>query len=203
MKSRYIRNKPAAAALAVTLTLIGVPAYAHCDQVEGPVVNDARAALKTENVTEVLKWIPAEGEEEIREAFERTLAVRGESPEAQKLADRYFFETVVRIHRASEGAAFTGLKPADAPVPPAIQRTDDALANGRVDELATDIADAVEKSIRTHYAATLEARRDRDESVQAGREFVAQYVPFMHYVKRIHDTVQQGPQPLGKDVQPR
>jgi hypothetical protein len=201
MKSRYIRNRPAAAALAATLTLIGVPAHAHCDQVDGPVVNDARAALNAGDVTEVLKWIPAEGEEELREAFDQTLAVRGESPEARELADRYFFETVVRIHRASEGAAFTGLKPADTPVSPAIERTDAALASGSVDELATDIADAVEQSIRTQYAATMEARADRDESVEAGREFVAQYVPFVHYVKRIHDTVNQGPQPLGQDVE--
>lgn len=201
MKSRYIRNRPAAAALAVTLTLIGVPAYAHCDQVDGPVVNDARTALKAGDVTEVLKWIPAEGEEELREAFDQTLAVRGESPEARELADRYFFETVVRIHRASEGAAFTGLKPADTPVSPAIQRTDTALANGSVDKLATDIADAVEQSIRTQYTATSEARADRNESVEAGREYVAQYVPFVHYVKRIHDTVNQGPQPLDQDVE--
>lgn len=200
MKSRFTRNKPAAAALAVTITLITVPAYAHCDQVDGPVVTDARSALEAGEITAVLKWIPDEGEEDIREAFKQTLAVRGEGPNARKLADRYFFETVVRVHRASEGAAFTGLKPVDTPVSPAIERTDAALASGSVDELATDIAAAVEQSIRTQYAATMKARANRDESVQAGREFVAQYVPFVHYVKRIHETVEQGPQPHRHDA---
>jgi hypothetical protein len=201
MKARIIRNTPAAAVLGVTLMLIGLPVHAHCDMVDGPVVTDARTALQEGDVTAVMKWIPAEGEENVREAFNHSLAVREEGPEARELADRYFFETVVRIHRASEGAAFTGLKPADTPVSPAIQRTDAALANGSVDKLATDIADAVEQSIRTQYTATMEARADRNESVEAGREYVAQYVPFVHYVKRIHDTVNQGPQPLDQDVE--
>lgn len=195
MRSRYVHNTPAAAALAFTLMLIGVPVHAHCDKVNGPVVSEARDAIEAGDVTKVLKWVPAEGEAEVREAFERTLAVRGESREARDLADRYFFETVVRVHRASEGAPFTGLKPADTPVSPAIERSDAALANGSVDDLATDIAAAVEQSIRAQYAATMEARADRHESVKTGRDFVAQYVPFVHYVKRIHETVEKGPRP--------
>ena len=194
MTFRHFPKNPTLVALALTLMLIGAPVHAHCDKVDGPVVTEARSALKSGDITAVLKWIPAEDEEKVREAFERTQAVRDESPEARKLADRYFFETLVRIHRASEGAAFTGLRPADAPVSPAIERTDAALENGSVDKLATDMAAAVEQSIREQYAATMEARKNRDKSVEAGRKFVAQYVPFVHYVKRIHETVEDGPQ---------
>jgi hypothetical protein len=43
--------------------------------------------------------------------FTKTLAVRKQSKEAKELADMYFFETLVRIHCAGEGAPYTGLKP--------------------------------------------------------------------------------------------
>lgn len=174
--------------------LIHSPARAHCDQMDGPVVTDAQAALEQGDVRRVLKWIPAADEQEIREAFDSTLVVREQGAEARELADRYFFETLVRIHRASEGIAFTGLKPAGTPVSPGIARADEALEQGSVDELATDIAAAVESSIREQYAATVEARADMDRSVEDGRKFVAEYVPFVHYVKRLHETVSAGPQ---------
>jgi hypothetical protein len=42
----------------------------------------------------------------------RKLCVRTLDLEAKALADRYFFETLVRLYRAGEGAAYKGLKPA-------------------------------------------------------------------------------------------
>lgn len=193
MKIRFIRNRSVIVAIGAILMLIGAPAHAHCDQMDGPVIGDAKAALEERDVARVLKWVPADDEQEIRQAFDQTIAVREQGPDARELADRYFFETLVRVHRASEGAAFTGLKPAGTPVSPAVKRADAALAEGSVDELATGIASAVEESIREQYEATLEAREQREESVEAGRAFVAEYVPFVHYVERIHDTVTSGP----------
>jgi hypothetical protein len=87
---------------------------AHCDTLSGPVVLTAKAALEKGDVTPVLKWVKKEDEKEIREAFARTLAVRKQSTDARELADTYFFETLVRIHRAGEGAPYTGLKAAEA-----------------------------------------------------------------------------------------
>ncbi len=84
----------------------------HCDTRDGPVVTAARIALKTGNVNFVLIWAPESAENELKEAFEKTLRVRKAGVEAQELADEWFFESVVRLHRASEGAPFTGLKPA-------------------------------------------------------------------------------------------
>jgi hypothetical protein len=87
-------------------------AIAHCDTLDGPVVRDARAALEARDVTPVLKWVEAEKEPEVREAFRHALAVRALGPEARTLADRFFFETLVRVHREGEGEPYTGLKPA-------------------------------------------------------------------------------------------
>lgn len=164
-------------------------AWAHCDGLDGPVVTDARAALEAEDVTSVLKWIPEKDEEEVKDAFEKALIVRAHGAEAQELADRYFFETLVRLHREHEGAAFTGLKPAGAAVHPAIARADASLVEGEVDALARDIAGAVESSIRSQFTDTLAAKQKQGESVQAGRKFVDQYVQFVHYIKYLHDAV--------------
>jgi hypothetical protein len=161
---------------------------------DGPVVIDAQAALEKGDVTRVLKWIPAKDEQEIREAFKKTLTVREQGPEARDLADRFFFETLVRVHRASEGVAFTGIKPAGTPISPGIAKADQALEQGNMDDLAKQIGQAVEQSIRQQFERTLKARAQKDQSVLAGREFIADYVRFVHYVKNIHDMLSAGPQ---------
>jgi hypothetical protein len=94
--------------------ILSAPArvLAHCDGLDGPVVKGAQRALDTRNPAFAVIWVQAKDEPEIRTAFERTLAVRALSPQAKELADRFFFETLVRVHRAGEGAPFTGLKPA-------------------------------------------------------------------------------------------
>src|SRR5512136_371299 len=76
---------------------------AHCDGMDGPVVTAAKKALETGDANPVLIWVQKKDEGEIRKAFQKTLAVRKLSPEAKELGDMYFFETLVRIHRAGEG----------------------------------------------------------------------------------------------------
>ena len=99
--------------------MFSAPVYAHCDGMDGPVVKAAQAALAKGDVNLVLIWVRKNDETEIRQAFERTVNVRKLSPEAKELADTYFFETLVRIHRAGEGAPYTGLKPAGRDLGPA------------------------------------------------------------------------------------
>ena len=70
---------------------------------DGPVVKAAQQALATGNVNLGLFWIQGKDVPELRKAFAKTQAVRKLNPEARELADLYFFETVVRIHRAGEG----------------------------------------------------------------------------------------------------
>ena len=79
-------------------------ALAHCDTLDGPVVNLARQALAKGDVKLILPWVAAEKEAEIRKAFDLTIAVRGKGEKEKELADMYFFETLVRIHREGEGA---------------------------------------------------------------------------------------------------
>ena len=136
--------------------MTAAPAFAHCDTLDGPVVTDAKTALAKKDITPVLKWIKPEHEAELKTAFARTLAVRAQSKEARELADQFFFETLVRVHRAGEGAPYTGLKPGGTKVEPAIAAADVALENGKADALIKTVTDEAAAGIRQRFANAIE-----------------------------------------------
>lgn len=175
--------------LAVGLTLIA-PArvLAHCDGLDGPVVKAAQKALETRNAALVLIWVRPEDEAEIRTAFDQTLAVRALSPQAKDLADRFFFETLVRVHRTGEGAPFTGLKPAGRDLGPAIPAADKALDEGTVEAVVTLLTETMQKRLRQLFTETITAKEFEGGDVAAGREYVRAYVEFIHYVERLYEA---------------
>ncbi|GAB4350285.1 MAG: DUF6448 family protein [Candidatus Abyssubacteria bacterium] len=186
------------------LLVFGFPAVAaaHCDTLDGPVIADARKALADGDATPALKWVKPEHEAEVRAAFEKVLAVRTKGPEAKELADMYFFETLVRLHRAGEGAPYTGLKPAGSDLPVVVVRADTSFETGEVDNLVTLITDDVAAGIRKRFHHAYKAKQHADDSVEAGRGFVAAYVEFVHYVERLHQdaltSVTHGAEPAGE-----
>jgi hypothetical protein len=159
-------------------------ASAHCDTLDGPVVQSAKAALEKGDVTPVLKWVKPDDEKVIRETFAKTSKARAAGKEAREIADLYFFETLVRVHRAGEGVAYTGLKPAGS-VEPGIAAADKALETGTADELAHNTAKAIGEGIMKRYAEVAEKRKHADESVAAGRAYVAAYVSYIHFVEAV------------------
>ena len=163
-------------------------ASAHCDTLDGPVVKDARLALEKKDITPILKWVRSADEQKIRDAFQKTLTVRTKGAEAKELSDRYFLETLVRIHRAGEGAPYTGLKPAGA-VDPAVALADKALGTGSVDKLVDALTSGMAKGIRKRFQHTHQNLEHVDESVAAGREYVNAYVIFTHYVEGLHTVI--------------
>lgn len=184
------RNALLACVLCFCLSTPGV-ASAHCDSLDGPVITLARKALATRNVNLVLPWVPSDAEPEIRRAFAHTLAVRKLGPEAQGLADNYFFETLVRVHRASEGAPYTGLKPAGTELGPAIPAADKALETGSPDAVETLLTAAIHKHLREHFDAAMARKQFAPDDVAAGRGYVQAYVPYIHYVEGIWDAATQ------------
>jgi hypothetical protein len=181
---------PIVAALSMlALAVLGARvALAHCDGLDGPVVTAARNALQTDNVNLVLIWVQPDDEAEIRAAFAQTMLVRKQSPEAQVLADRAFFETLVRVHRAGEGAPYTGLKPAGRDLGPAIPAADRALEIGAVAPLQDLMADAVRRGLEEHFEAVRALRGYDPNDVAAGRRYVQAYVAYIHYVERVHEA---------------
>lgn len=176
--------------LAASLIIPG-NSFAHCDTLDGPVVATARGALEKGDITPLLKWVRHEDENQIKEAFNKTLTVRKQGSEAKELADMYFFETLVRIHRAGEGAPYTGLKPGEA-IDPAVALADKALESGNVDKLVSVLTNAMANGIRERFHTTLERQKHADDNVAAGREFVESYVVFTHYVEGMHGLIKGG-----------
>ena len=166
-------------------------AFAHCDTLDGPVVQTARIALEKGDITPLLKWVQADDEKEIRAAFQKTLVVRTKGAEAKELADMYFVETLVRIHRAGEGAPYTGLKPGAA-VDPAVALADKSLESGSVDKLFGVLSKAMSNGIHERFQHVSETRKHANDSVAAGREYVKAYVIFTHYVEGLHGMIKGG-----------
>jgi hypothetical protein len=175
--------------LGVAITgLLSTPAHAHCDGMDGPVVQAAQVALTTGDINLVLIWVRKNDEAEIRGAFERTLNVRKLSPQATELADEYFFETLVRIHRAAEGAPFTGLKPAGRDLGPAIPAADQALESGDVAPLTNLLVERMRTGVLARYKRAIGAKNYRVRDVPAGREYVETYVTFIHYIEGLYEA---------------
>jgi len=194
-------------ALGLALAVWMVPAEprAHCDSLDGPVVTDARKALADDDVDLVLKWVSPEEEHVVRGSFDLARRVRLLGPDARTLADRYFFETLVRVHRQSEGAPFTGLKP-EGSAEPGITLADAAVETGSVDELADRVSEHVRAGLRDRFRRLQGARGRKDDSVEAGREYVEAYVEFIHYVRGIHEALASRPDrpacPTGRAPRP-
>jgi hypothetical protein len=176
--------------------LISGNALAHCDHIDGPVVNDARIAIEYNDITPVLKWINKEDEAELRSVFEKTMRVRQAGGETQEMADRLFFETLVRLHRASEGAPYTGLKPAGTPVAEYVTLSDNALEYGFPGELIEHLQEAIEHSISEKFNETFFNKRRVHEGVEHGRAYVHSYVDFVHYVKHVLESINGDDSPV-------
>lgn len=170
--------------LGALLASVTQVASAHCDTMNGPVVTTAQKALETGNLNPTLAWVKPAGEAEVRAAFAHALKVRKLGPEAQALADRYFLETVVRVHRAGEGEPFTGLKEAGEVEPP-IRAADEAIKSGNLAPVTKLVTETVEAGLKARFARLLKLKAPAD-NVAEGREWVEAYVGFVHYVEHVH-----------------
>ena len=189
MRSNFFRSLIFLSGLMAGGVFLPNKIFAHCDGMDGPVIQAARKALETANVNPVLIWVLKKDEGEIKNAFQKTLAVRKLSPQAKDLADMYFFETLVRIHRAGEGEPYTGLKPAGRALDPAIPAADKAIESGKLEPLLKILTEAVETEVREKFKAVAAKKKFKPDDVEAGREYVEAYVPFVSYIERIYTTV--------------
>ena len=158
-------------------------ASAHCDTMEGPTAQDGLRALDTGNLTLALKWVGPAAEAELREVFEQARAARDLGPAARQVADRWFVENLVRIHRAGEGAAFSGVQPYGVPVDERITAADAAIAGGELAPLRGLVPAERWVELERRFATVLE-RQDYDEAdVDAGRAYIDAYVSFFKYAE--------------------
>ena len=183
-----IRNVIAIAPLAAAISWTGL-AQAHCDTLDGPVVAAARQALDTGNVNLVLVWVQPTDDMAIRKAFQQSRNVRQAGGEAKQLADLYFFETLVRVHRAGEGAAYTGLKPSGS-VEPSVAAADKAIETAKLDVLARLISERTEAGLRKHFEQVMSRKKFNVDDVRAGRAYSSAYVEFVHFAERLYGAAE-------------
>jgi uncharacterized protein DUF6448 len=182
-------QKIALVVIAAAATLVWANmGFAHCDGLDGPVVKAAQRALDSGEINYVLIWVTQSDEAEIKRLFEKTLAVRQLNAQAKELADLYFFETLVRIHRASEGAPYTGLKPAGRDLGPAITAADRALETRSLRELLSIITETVTEGVTDRFKEVVAKDNFSSDDIEGGRRYVKAYVEFLDYVETLYET---------------
>lgn len=164
-------------------------AQAHCDTLDGPVVSAARQALASGQVQPALAWVRKSDEAEIRAAFEKARQVRQSGAAARELADTYFFETLVRVHRIGEGASYSGLKPAGTVEVP-VAAADQAIASARLPSLVQVINERIEQGLHRHFEQVMASKAHDANNVEAGRAYAKAYVDFVHYAERLYNAAQ-------------
>ena len=162
----------------------------HCDSLDGPVVTAARQALEAGDVDLVLPFVPEAGEDEIRAVFVDVSAVRESGDQVRELADRLFFETVVRIHRAGEGAPYTGLKPAGLDVGPVIPLAERAIASGSPEPVADFLTGVLHDQLKQRLEEVNALAVTKNRSVPDARAWVEAMLGFQvfshHLLQALH-----------------
>ena len=165
----------------------------HCDSMDGPVVTAARQALEAEDVRLILPYVPKDAEAEVIQAYDKVVRVRKDGALVRDVADMYFFETVVRVHRAGEGAPYTGLKPAGLSEGPVIPVAEKAIETGDPDELLDTLATMVRAAIKQKFERVMYLKQHADASVDAAREYVEVMLGLQVYAHKLYLAIQSEP----------
>lgn len=174
----------------------------HCDSLDGPVVSAARQALAKGDVDQILPYVHSLGEAEVRDAFDLALKARSLGGEAREVADRWFFETAVRVHRAGEGAPFTGLKPAGLDVGAVIPAAERALETGAASELTDVLCDAVRHQVEHRHARAMALKQHASGGVADARAYVDAMLGLQVWSHAVHRQIMADPhQHLGAHEQ--
>jgi len=164
---------------------------AHCDTMDGPVVKASQKALETGNINYVLIWVKAGDENQIKDIFQKVLKVRTLNNDAKELADNYFFETVVRLHRMGEGEPYTGIKPSGYKPGKGIEAADLAVEKNSIEPVLSIIDEKYLAAAKDMFA-DLQSKKNYDiDDVKAGREYVTSYIHFIHYIAEASGEVSE------------
>lgn len=165
----------------------------HCDAMDGPVVREARRALEIGKVEAVLPYAPETAEAEIRKAFDLAATARTQGEEAKEASDLYFLETVVRLHRAGEGAPYTGLKPAGLDHGPVLPLAEKALETGSADELLHLLTDAMSTAVKERLDHVLALKASAGGGLTDARSYASAMLGFQVYSNNLFKSMHADP----------
>lgn len=174
--------------IAAFFLLISIPSYAHCDSYDGPVIKDALRALENNNAELVLKWIAPQQEKEVIDLFDKTYKLKSGDREVYSIVEKHFLETLVRLHRETEGAPFTGLKPAGS-MTPLVEMADRSIEVKSMEEVSKTVTTHLEQVLRERYAEVMELHKTKNNSVEEGRAYVHAYVEYTHTLEALEHVL--------------
>lgn len=164
----------------------------HCDTMDGPVVSAAKQALESGNVNLILPWVPKKSEPELKKALRKALIARKAGKAATELADHWFFETAVRVHREGEGQPYTGLKPAGLDWGPVVRRAEEAIELGDAGEVIEFILEAVHSELHERFKRAIFRKNYDINDVPTAREYVQAALGFVLFSHHLYDYVKSG-----------
>ena len=183
-KERFFKFNMQSLLLTFAFMLASISGFAHCDSYDGPVIKDALKALDQNNVQLVLKWIEPQQEMEIIPLFDKTYRLKSGDKQVYSIVEKYFLETLVRLHRETEGAPYTGLKPAGSTTP-LVTMADNSIANKDVEGVIKTVTNHLEQVLRERYATVAKLSKTKDNLVVQGREYVHAYVEYTHTLEAL------------------
>ncbi len=161
----------------------------HCDTKDGPIAKAVAKALETENVNYILIWLPKSEENELKNVFEKSLKARKLGKEAQEVADEWVLETAVRLHRAGEGAPYTGIKPAGLDEGPVVPKAEKAIDTGDPKEVVHFINQTIEKELQRRFELVYSKKNYDVNDVAAGREYINAFIGFVVYSHHLYKNI--------------
>jgi hypothetical protein len=164
----------------------------YIDSMDGPVVKAAEKALDMEDIKYVLPYVSPEDEEEIKNSFDKSLMVRELSADAAELADYWFFETTVRLHRKEENKTYTGLKSAGTDWGPIIPKIDLAIETENIDELLNFILNFIREDIKSRFDDLLYKKDYDPDDVEDARDYILTREYFIEYTRKFYEYVEKG-----------
>ncbi len=168
---------------ATIIIMMPLTASAHCDTMDGPTVIDGVSAMENNNINYVLKWVQPEYEDELTNAFNLSMKVKDLSPEAREIAERYFFENLVRIHRVGEGAPYDGVKPSGTPIDEKVAAADKSIEIGNLSPLDGMIDEEKIPELTERFEKVMSLKDYDVNDVEAGREYIEAYVKFFKFAE--------------------
>ena len=173
-------------------------ASAHCDSYDGPVIQDAFRAFEENNVDYVLKWVEEEHEAEIKSLFSKTVALKDGDQEIYEVVEKYFLETLVRLHREGEGASYSGLKPTGS-MTPIIEMADNSLEINDVDGVVNAVNNHLAELLRERFTKAVTLSKTKDNAVEQGRAYVEAYVQYTHTLEALEHILHGAVSHSGSD----
>lgn len=160
------------------------------DTMDGPVVTAAELALEMENVNYVLPYVKKEYERELKDAFEKTIAVRELSGEAAEVADYWFFETSVRLNMIGSGKSYSGLKQSQFNKGNIILKAQESIEKEDKLPLETYLIELLRESIETRFEIVVSKKEYDTNDIDSARDYVDSLLDFVQFSNDIYSMIE-------------